>query len=167
MTTWNDTTGGDYGQWTPTIYEDSSDISSTDSIKNWKIRDVVEPVSSWPALMPPSLEDLKKVLTACIVCGEAGFVLCGTCQSAVLEARKNMLQGMMYDLMEMEGKDDMKLHQGFTNTGGLTHAVVLIKRGEYMKRALCGVRVIETTARYFAKADSQCARCKNSAAKSA
>ncbi len=93
--------------------------------------------------------------------------MCDLCQSAVLDARKNMLQGMMYDLMEMEGKDDMKLHQGFTNTGGLTHAVVLIKRGEYMKRALCGVRVIETTARYFAKADSQCARCKNSAAKSA
>jgi hypothetical protein len=78
-----------------------------------------------------------------------------------------MLQSMLTDLMEMEGKDDMKLHQGFTNTGSLTHAVVLIKRGEYEKRALCGVRVMETTARYFSGAEQQCNRCKNSAAKSA
>jgi hypothetical protein len=89
-------------------------------------------------------------------------VFCDLCKRALLQARKNYVAESVEILLYGERKDEkVKFHQGFTQSGKLTHAVRLIKKGEYQPRAICGVRIMEAKARKFDSAErgTACSRC--------
>lgn len=96
----------------------------------------------------------------CLVCEAAtDSHFCSLCRSALLQLRKEYVAETVEVLLEEEGT--VRLHQAFTATGNLTHAVRLIRRGKYQERAICGVRIVEAKARKFESGEkgALCSRC--------
>ena len=100
--------------------------------------------------------------TQCLVCeSETDGYLCALCRAALLQVRKQYVAETVQDLLDTGSEEYVRLHQGLTRSGGLTHAVRLIRRGEYQPRSICGVRIVEAKARKFEAADegTKCSRC--------
>ena len=87
---------------------------------------------------------------------------CSFCRAALMEVRKKYLAQSIKELWpEYEREEEVKLHQGFTESGKLVHAVRFVKRGEYQPRAICGVRIAMAKSRMFESVERgmACSRC--------